>query len=161
MNVVLCVCAFALAYTLKGGQFPWVNGRALALVVVGVVVAYLTRDPYLVPAAMVAWVVGVYPSMGEEAGAVGRWGYWWGKYKDLGFTRSYGVKKALQRGAWMGAAFTLVTGSMVFIPVLTAGFALSHFLGQELYFRIHGKDDWKYSEVAIGALIGLCFYIGA
>lgn len=125
---------------------------------------------YLVtPAAFTAaWLIAVSPSMGEEAGACGRWGYWWGDYKDAiyppghedagkpVFDRMYGWKKALQRGVWLGVPFALVTDLPIFI-FLGLLFPVLHFAGQQIYYWIHGGNSWKYAEPLIGAI---CIGIG-
>lgn len=103
-----------------------------------------------------AWLIGVAPSMGEEAGAVGRIGRAWGDYIDAGFGRSYGIKKALQRGVFLGAPFTIVTGDPIFL-ILGALFPVMHFVGQQIYYMIHRVDSWKYAEPLIGAV---CIGIG-
>lgn len=98
------------------------------------------------------WLASVTPSLGEEHGAIGRIGKAWGPYIDKGFGRSYGVKKGLQRGVWMGACMAVATG---FVPYLCASFLYvpTVFLGQELYYRVTGKDSWVLSEPLVGALI--------
>lgn len=109
------------------------------------------------PAALsLAWLVGVSPSMGEEAGAVGRIGHAWGDYIEKGFGRSYGVKKALQRGVFLGAPFAIITGDPIFL-ILGALFPVMHFVGQQIYYMIHRVDSWKYAEPLIGAV---CIGIG-
>ncbi|MCP5916232.1 hypothetical protein NL317_29875, partial [Klebsiella pneumoniae] len=53
--------------------------------------------------------IGVSPSMGEEAGAVGGYKGGWGEYVDYPeFGSMYGVKKALQRGVFTTAALAIV-----------------------------------------------------
>lgn len=154
------IIIFSLAYLIKGGQFPVTNGKALSALLVFSYLINSTTDLTLSLLATAAWLLAIAPSMGEEAGAIGRIGHWWGKYKDAGFNRSYGVLKGVQRGAWMGAMFSIVMGSAsLFVPVLAIGFVAAHFIGQELYFRLNGRDDWKYSEAILGALIGICIHI--
>ncbi len=116
-----------------------------------------------------AWLVGVAPSMGEEHGAVGRIGRAWGPYlawmpqikhfdlmglRLFSYTegREYGIKKAVQRGIFIGAAMALATGyvpyicfSLLFVPCV--------FIGQELSFRILKRDGWVISEPIIGAVV--------
>ena len=151
---------FALCYMLKGGQFPWFHGKLLAAIIVASYVAYDMQDVLYTVLITLAWLLAVSPSMGEEAGAIGRVGYWWGKYKERGFTRSFGVLKGVQRGAWIGAMFSIATGfPALFVPVMAFGFVAAHFIGQEIYYRIHGVDNWKYAEPMVGALIGLCYEV--
>lgn len=153
---MLYILAFACMYALKGDQFKIRAGRLLSILLAFAVPFFDTGDWVFATKIAAAWCVGVFPSMGEEAGAIGRWGYWWGKYKERGFSRSYGVKKALQRGCWLGACFTIATGSVLFLPAMSFGFVVLHFVGQDIYYRIWKSDDWKYSEPMIGALLGVC-----
>lgn len=99
-----------------------------------------------------AWLLSVAPSMGEEHGAIGRWKHAWGEYVELGLGRSYGVKKGIQRGVWIGAIMTLATG---FIPYIWFSFLFVPcvFIGQELYYRVTGRDSWVLSEPIIGAVV--------
>jgi hypothetical protein len=69
----------------------------------------------------------------------------------------YGVLKGVQRGAWMGAVFTVAGATTLSIPIMAIGFPLAHFIGQEIHWRIFKKDDWKYSEAIVGALLGVCY----
>lgn len=114
-----------------------------------------------IPAVLFAlgWLASVAPSMGEEHGAVGRISYWWGPYIDKGFGREYGIKKALQRGVWMGAIMALVTGYIPFI-CFSLLFVPSIFIGQEIVYRLTGRDGWSIAEPIIGALVfGLpCYF---
>ncbi len=98
------------------------------------------------------WLASVAPSMGEEHGAVGRWGNSWGEYVTKGFGRKYGVKKALQRGVWIGACMVLATG---FIPYLYFSllFVPCVFIGQELGYRVTGKEGWALAEPIIGGFV--------
>ena len=101
-----------------------------------------------------AWLAAVAPSMGEEHGAIGTTRHGWGEYVDYSqaFGRSYGIKKGLQRGVWMGACMALATGftpyiafSLLFVPAV--------FIGQEIYYRITGNDSWVLSEPLIGLTV--------
>ncbi len=102
----------------------------------------------------VAWLLAVAPSLGEEHGAIGRVGHAWGSYVTSPnvFGREYGVKKGLQRGVWMGACMALVTG---FIPFICTSllFVPAVFIGQEITFRLTGRDGWALSEPIIGAAV--------
>jgi len=168
---MLSILAFAVAYAVKGGQFKVHSGHLLAA---ALIFAFCLQWGWIYALKVtIAWMIGVYASMGEEAGAIGRWGHGWGEYlkwkpdkvdfKLFGrvlFTyidgRSYGIKKALQRGCWAGSCFALATENIYCIPIITFGFVFGHFIGQEIYYRIHKRDDWKYSEPIIGSFIGLC-----
>lgn len=107
-------------------------------------------ESLLIPAA---WLLSVSPSIGEEHGAVGRIGHTWGEYVDTRiFNREYGIKKALQRGVWMGACMTAATG---FVPFIFTSllFIPSIFIGQELNYRILKEDGWTLAEPLIGAAV--------
>lgn len=179
----LSIIIFSISYLFKGGQFNNVlnklpfalSGKLIAALIIFIFCSAVTSDWVHGLIFCAAWVLAVSPSMGEEAGAIGRWGHWWGDYRDAVysatypawtkksgmpvFSRSYGVLKGVQRGAWMGAVFTVAGATTLSIPIMALGFPLAHFIGQELYFRIHKKDDWKYAEILVGALLGLCYVL--
>jgi len=152
---------------LDGKTILCVGSLAYFLIVAGVTV-------YAVLLAA-AWVVGVVASMGEENGAVGDSKGGWGDYLDaiygpdhddagkLVFGRSYGVKKAVQRGLFLMTPLAIVTGcgylaavGLLYVPVV--------FAGQELKRRITGVRDWEWTEPALGficgAAIGVFFIFG-
>lgn len=101
-----------------------------------------------------AWLLSVAPSMGEEHGAIGTTRHGWGEYVEYsqGFGRVYGIKKAVQRGVWIGAIMALGTG---YIPYILFSFLFVPcvFVGQEAYYRFTSKDSWVLSEPIIGAVI--------
>lgn len=101
-----------------------------------------------------AWLLSVAPSMGEEHGAVGRIGNAWGEYVeyDEDFGRSYGIKKAIQRGVWMGAIMAFATGYIWYIPASLL-FVPAVFAGQQLGYMIFKRDGWVLSEPLIGAFV--------
>lgn len=174
---MITVIYFSLAYMVKGGWLSRIipgfdglrddddatarllNGHFISGIMV-FLYGLLTRDPAFAVAVTCAWIIGVFMSVGEEVGSIGRLHHWWGVYRDRGFRRTFGIKKALQRGAFMGCAFTLVTHSTLFIPVLSIGFVAAHFVMQEIYFRLHKADSCAYAEPVIGALIGFCLAYG-
>lgn len=102
---------------------------------------------------MVAWLF-ILVSMGEEIGSVGNYSFWWGKYKDRGFPRSYGVKKAVQYGVYSGAVLALTLGS--WLP-WTAGALcpVVYFIGNSARYKLTGKRSWDWSEPLWGLVIGL------
>ena len=163
--MILTIPIFAIAYLFKGGQFnnylkklpKFIGGKFIAALIIFIFCSAASSDWVHGLIFCVAWLLAVSPSMGEEAGAIGRWGHWWGRYRELGFGRRYGVLKGVQRGAWMGAVFTVAGATTLSIPIMALGFPLAHFIGQEIYYRIHKADDWKYSEFAVGGLLGLCY----
>lgn len=102
----------------------------------------------------IAWLLAIAPSVGEEHGAIGTSRGGWGPYIDKDFGRSYGLKKALQRGVWMGAIMAIATNflpfiyfSLLFIPCV--------FTGQELMYRIkkEEKPSWVLSEPIVGGVL--------
>lgn len=159
---------FAVLYMIKGGwhwRIPYLktldhgvmgfflDGTRLASILAALFIgAY--QGPWIGAAFGLAWFVGTIPSMGEEAGAIGRLGHQWGPYIEKGFGSAYGWKKGLQRGVFMGAMLTLITG---FAPFILAGalFPVLHFIGQELHYRIHKQDGWAYAEPLIGFAMGV------
>lgn len=168
MEIILTIFTFAFSYVLKGGQFddslkkinsPFrlIDGKFLAGLVVFLFCAGMSGDWIHGLIFCMAWLLAVSPSMGEEAGAIGRVGHWWGKYRERGFDRMYGVLKGVQRGAWMGAVFTVAGATTLSIPIMALGFVAAHFIFQEIYYRIHKQDSWAYAEPVVGALIGLCY----
>lgn len=173
MTSFLIILIFSIAYAVKGGQLNHVkplkyfadfnfltrrlmDGKILSALMI-LITCSLTNNFFHGFLMMIAWLVSVSPSIGEEAGAVGRIGYWWGDYRDKGFTRSYGIKKAIQRGIMMGSVWTVATGYIPFILVMAIGFPLAHFLMQEIYYRIYKKDDWVWAEPVIGSMLGICY----
>ncbi|NQZ14311.1 MAG: hypothetical protein HRT94_05760 [Alphaproteobacteria bacterium] len=108
----------------------------------------------VLPAALFAlgWLLSVAPSMGEEHGAVGRIGKAWGGYLDRGFDRDYGIKKAIQRGVFIGAVMALVTGYIPYI-CFSVFFVPCIFIGQELNYRVLRKEGWTLAEPIIGAVV--------
>lgn len=113
---------------------------------------------YYLPSALLAlaWLLSVAPSMGEEHGAVGDHKEWWGPYRLKQFGRKYGIKKALQRGAWMGFVFILLTPytmvgwtSLLFVPII--------FVGQSMGRLTLKERGWALVEPLIG---GLCIGLG-
>lgn len=156
---LISIIIFSIAYILKGGQFNKYldGGKFFSALIIFIFCSAVTSDWVHGLIFCAAWLLAVSPSMGEEAGAIGRWGHWWGRYKDAGFTRSYGILKGVQRGAWMGAVFTVAGATTLSIPIMALGFPIAHFIGQEIYFRIHKNDNWKYAEIIVGALLGLCY----
>ena len=105
----------------------------------------------------IAWLLAVAPSMGEEAGAIGRVGKWWGDYKDAVYPEGHykqgqmvsvaatGYSKGAAR-AWMGAMFCCAGATTLSIPIMGLGFVAAHFIGQEIYFRIHKQgQSWAYA----------------
>lgn len=203
------IIVFSFCYLLKGGQFnkyieklpSLIGGKFLSALTIFIFCAAVSSDWVHGLIFCAAWALAVAPSMGEEAGAIGRWGHAWGRYIDwmpslktyevpkifannvaeypdgheryffsYRSGRSYGILKGVQRGAWMGAVFTVAGATSQFImgqpidistvlpiPIMALGFPLAHFIGQEIYYRINKTDDWKYSEAIVGALLGLCY----
>lgn len=167
----LMICSFfALMYALKGGSgkdvFPWwtklrnknkfterlLDGKVISTATIFVISMFFTIDISTSLLFSAAWLAAVAPSMGEEHGAIGTSTHWWGKYRLSGFGRSYGIKKGLQRGVWMGACMALATGYIWYIP-FSLLFIPCVFIGQEIYFRLNGSDSWVLSEPLIGAFV--------
>ena len=191
-EIIVFMVLFAIAYAIKGGQpskifTNWEREVSLSykassmffvLIVCAATTVFYQVNIGLMPYAwqsvlvfVLAWIVAVAPSMGEEYGAL------LGKSypvdaNDRGIQSvkipfikkpvtgrkeiEYGVKKAIQRGVWMGACFTVVTGytgfiwaSLLYAPV--AALCL-HFAPNKIF------SPWGWSEFAVGAIcIGFPF----
>lgn len=170
---------FAVAYAIKGGQGDdvlsnWnkvrsrnkvlnrlLDGKVLstALVLIGCAFYSIQAQVNLglgsnatisVLFIGIAWLLSVAPSLGEEYGSIRND---LSSQYQLYFDREYGLKKAVQRGVWMGAMMTLATGyvgfivaSFAFVPL--AWVSLNYIKGFKPF------DAWGWSEVLIGAV---CF----
>ena len=181
---ILTIITFSIAYAVKGGQLVYfipkisnlraknkiydrlLDSKVLStLIVVLYSLLFTSFNPLLVG---LFWLIAVGPSMGEEHAAImgvtNRWYSVWmpekksitlfGKTFEWIEGNEYGVKKALQRGVWMGAAFALLTSATVFItfsllyvPLVYLGFYLG---------RKFNQDGWMIGEFLVGAV---CFGI--
>jgi hypothetical protein len=167
------IITFAIAYSLKGGwifKIPqyaaWHEKRSdlfkkifsckLQAAIVVFLFALFMGDynPFLI---VMAWILAVSPPIRDEALSVGRIGHWSGVFKDAGYSRQSSIVKAVQRGAWMGAVFTVIGFPSLSIVIMAFGFPVAYFLAQEAYYRIHKIDSWTYAEPMVGALIGVCY----
>lgn len=174
---MIYIFLFALAYALKGGVLELFrnyervreNSRILAallnakfLSIFPVLAAGLIyMDVWWQPVAiLIAWLVAIAPSMGEEHGAVGDFKGALPAYLERGISdrgRSYDIKKALQRGVWMGACFAVATWNPVFI-LTSLLFIPCIWAGQSLNYLILRERGWTLAEPLIGAVcIGLGF----
>lgn len=172
---------FTLAFPIKGGQSDdvlrnWnrvrsrnkffdrlLDGKVLSTLLVVISLSFYTvitqspvsttvSDPsqgILLVSAM--WLLSVAPSMGEEYGALlGR------KYGS--FSTNYGIKKAIQRGMWMGACMAFGTGSVLFIPFALLYAPLAYIALNYAPKKV--LDPWGWSEVLVGFFVfGLPFYL--
>lgn len=100
------------------------------------------------------WLLAVSPSIGEEISAVGGYKGAWGPYLEK-FTRSYGVKKAIQRGVFMGAMLVLATGN-IWMIALGSLMPVCYYAGTSLMQKKTRlvNAPWNYGEWIFGALIG-------
>lgn len=103
----------------------------------------------------VFWLLAVAPSIGEDVSAVGGYKGAWGPYLEK-FSRSYGVKKAIQRGVFTGAVMAFAVGNMWLIP-LGALMPLCYYAGTSIMQKKTGlvNAPWNYGEWIFGAIIGL------
>lgn len=112
---------------------------------------------------MMGWVLSIAPSLGEEYGALmlrpDNYAAWMPDIKTVHiFGRKfqwkegheYGFKKAIQRGVWIGACMTAVTGYVPFIYFSLAFVPLAYFCLNYASRKI--LDPWAWSEVVIGAV---------
>lgn len=167
--LTIIICGFL--YAIKGGSGNFLknwnyvraknkilhrllDGKVLSTLLFWVFITAVTGNGLLGIFMALAWLAAVAPSMGEEHGAVGRWGYAWGPYIDHPekFGRRYGVNKSIHRGVWMGACFTVVTGfplflwfSLLYVPCV--------FIGQQINRWILKTDGWTLAEPIIGAIV--------
>ena len=166
--LIVLICGFL--YAIKGGSgaslfknWNYVRGKnklldrlldgktasTLGMIVMAII---LTGDVYYALALPVAWLLAVAPSMGEEHGAIGDYKEWWGPYRLKQFGRDYGIKKGIQRGVFMGALFTLVTGFTPFI-LFSGLFVPLVWMGQSLNRLILKEPGWTLAEPLIGAFV--------
>lgn len=166
---MLEVLIFALAYAVKGGwheksgawmcfkdasRLGWLlSCKALSTALIFAYCAFWLPEHFLtIP---LAWLIGVAPSMGEEAGGVGRWGKAWGPYIEH-FDRQFAIKKAVMRGVFT-TAFMSVVLSNPWLLLAGSSFPLVYWLFQSVYWWLHKRDSWAYAEIAYGAIIGAAF----
>jgi hypothetical protein len=165
----LIIVFFSMMYAVKGGSGNifknWdsirarnevldrlLDGKVLSTLLIWSVVTALTANGWEGAKWAAAWLLAVTPSMGEEHGAIGRLKKSWGPYINKGFGRSYGIKKGLQRGVWMGACMAVATG---FTPFLWASllFVPTVFIGQEINWHLYQTNGWRAAEPLIGAVV--------
>ena len=146
---------FLLPFTAFAKWF--VDGSVISLFLAFLFVA--ATQPSLTVAVLfaAAWTL-LWSSMGEEAGSAGDYVEWWGKYKDKGFKRDYGIKKGIQYGCFAGAGMALSVGSWA-LWIAGALFPLCYYLGNSLYRYRHkgAKRGWAYSEPIWGSVVGLAY----
>ena len=174
---MIYILLFALAYALKGGvleQFKNYervreSSRVLSVLLYS---KFLSCIPVLIAgiiyslewwiplAILAAWLIAIAPSMGEEHGAVGDYKGALDGYLKRGISergRSYDLKKAPQRGVWMGACFAVALWNPVFI-LTSLLFVPCIWIGQSLNYLILRERGWTLAEPLIGAFcIGLGF----
>ena len=167
------ILTFSLAYGVKGGwlgKIPGFNalrekpyldtmldGKPLSAAIVSFYAGMCGLPLWMCCACALAWLIGVAPSMGEEAGAVGTYKGGWGPYVDNPeFGRSYGVKKAIQRGVFTGAPLALVTGNIWFIAA-GATFPIVYFCGMSLRELFTRNNSWDWAELIYGGMLGLAW----
>ena len=135
------------------------EGKVISAILSGAFIA--TQTSWLVGLLFAAaWFTGWIMSVGEEIGAIGRFGYHHGPYVDwLGEDegRELGWKKGLHRGVFLGACLALAMYSIPtneIIIIACALFPAVYFVGNNIYYRINKSDSWFYSEFLFGAVIG-------
>lgn len=159
--VISCAVVCAFLYALKGGdvakRLPY--GRITSSILFGVAIALVNLDIIEGLLAGVGWGLGVSPSLGEEAGAVGGFKGAWGEYIEKGFGRSYGIKHCLQRGVWTGAMIALGLQSG-FTGLIVAGAAMVplYWIGisiRQLPKNVPINQPWDIGEWLYGAALGV------
>jgi hypothetical protein len=175
---IITVIWFAIAYAIKGGQgksffrnFKKVrdshpilerllDGKVLSTLMVLIWACFVTvwtqsniggmdTAELSVVAITLAWLLSVAPSMGEEYGAIRN-----DKTSPylLYFDREYGIKKAIQRGVFIGACMALATGSLLFIVSAALLFVPLAWLALH-YAPAKIFDRWGWSEILIGGFV--------
>ena len=172
---------FAIAYAIKGGQgksffrnFKKVrdshpilerllDGKVLSTLMVLIWACFATvwtqsniggmdTAELSVVAITLAWLLSVAPSMGEEYGAIRNdKNSPYLKYPE-DFGREYGIKKAIQRGGFIGACMALATGSLLFIVSAALLFVPLAWLALN-YAPAKIFDRWGWSEILIGGFV--------
>lgn len=158
---VISIIVCSLLYPTKGGNLfhvKYLDGKKLSAIIFGVWCMLFFPWPQ---AALLGalWLAAVSPSMGEEAGAVGGYKGAWGPYiENPKFGRSYGVKKALQRGVWEGALLALILPP---VPAILIGLTwpLAYYAGISVQqWRTNQVNaDWHIAEFIRGAVLGGVF----
>jgi len=160
LTISLLILGFTLAVSIKGGWVgkfwksapSWIDNHVPPLIIGGVI-GYVFGWIF-VPLALGATYVFKF-SMGKEAGAVinniGNNEYI--DTPDLG--RSFGIKKAIQRGVIDGAAFSLALWNPLFI---LAGlmFVPCYWAMAKIKYNITNTNDWAWAEPVYGFMFGLC-----
>lgn len=176
---MIYIFLFALAYALKGGVLEkfknyerarenskilsaLLNAKFLSIspvLAAGLIYMSEWYDPILI---ITAWFAAIAPSMGEEHGAVGDKDGALPTYLKRGISdrgRGYDVKKAIQRGVWMGACFAVATWNPIFI-LTSLLFVPLIWIGQTLNYLILRERGWTLAEPLIGSVcIGLGFLL--
>lgn len=170
-TTIAIILSCAVLHAIKGGQHGFIrnrvenkilhrllDGKVISSAGFGVLIGIVTGDAVMGASCAVLWLAAFAPSMGEEAGATGGICGGWGPYLDRGFGRSYGVKKALQRGVFAGAILSLLLPGWAMI-VAGATFPVCYFIGISIQQLIDGdeKDDasWHIAEWIYGVVIGI------
>lgn len=145
------------AHVVKEGVLKWFfDGSIISVsLIAGTMLFSLPINEAMLFTAAYALIL---VSMGEEAGAVGDYKEGWGDYVELpdNFGRTYGIKKAIQYGAFAGGAMALVTASWC-LWIAGALMPLVYFAGNSLYRYVKGGRGWEYSEPLWGAVLGLAY----
>lgn len=173
MVFVVSIIVFAVLYAIKGGSGAevfrnWNHVRSKSAILdtildgktlstIGAIIVGSIGTGNVTQGVLIglAWLVAVSPSMGEEHGAIGDHKGMLPAYLERDITvrgRKYDVKKGIQRGVFMGAAFALATGftgfiaaSLLFVPCVWAG--------QSLNRIILKTPGWTLAEPLIGAVV--------
>lgn len=167
--VILTALVCGLAYAIKGGSMNLVfknwnairnsnkvldavlDGKVLSTVII-LLYSLCFVEPLEASILAGAWLLSVAMSMGEEQAAVGDYSGGSGPYLDKGFGRTFGVKKAIQRGLVYGVAFTLATQAIIFLPLCLL-YVPCVWIGQSLNLLILKHKGWEIAEPIIGAIV--------
>lgn len=138
------------------------DGSIMSLFLVMWYVGFTIGDAATTALFTAGWFT-IMMSMGEEAGAAGDHKGPWGDYieavdatgKQL-FSRTYGIKKGIQYGAFAGGIMALALGS--WCPwIAGALFPLVYFGGSSLRMAATGKRGWSWAEPLWGLVFGIAY----
>lgn len=181
---ILAPILFGVAYAIKGGQGKFIfsnwdeenplSHKLSSTIFVFLTVSFVTvffqvnlglgnEAWQSIGLFVIAWVISIAPSLGEEYGAImgrsDKYAQWMPKLETIRLWKwkyqyieghAYGLKKAMQRGVWIGACMTAVTGYIPFIYFSLAFVPLAYLCLNHAPRKIF--DPWGWSEIAIGAV---------
>lgn len=158
LEFILLPIAGSLAIAIKGGWVgkfwrkcpSWVDNHVPPVIILGACLFFFSWYTAIL-CGLATYIFKL--SMGEEAGAViNNTRNEYIDTPDLG--RSFGIKKAIQRGVMDGAAFSLALWNPLMI---LAGlfFVPTYWAMSKLKYKITGTNDWAWAEPVYGLIFGI------